>query len=239
MHAAEVCADLRENHQRKVSRGTLQLLAESVDGITQLHEENWHYETSELDCAIKTVVCSLEEVYLLTAHDRWREAMGGTLSLYDVQVERQHTVYIGAAPEYGKATFFQRYQQELDRIKALYPKACYLGIADGATSNGAFLNQQTDRQRVDYYHVTEYLAKAAYAAYPEKTGKPARQQWLTARCHQLKHDTAGAQAILAECRTLKRKRSLSEGARTDLEATITYFAHQMDKLDYATHTREQ
>jgi hypothetical protein len=155
-----------------------------------------------------------------TVGDGWREAMVGTLSLYDVVGERQHTVYVGAAPEYGKAAFYQRYQRELDRIKAQYPKARYLGIADGAASNWALLAPQTERQLVGYYHVTGYLAKAAYAAYPEKTGKPQRQQWLAERCHQLKHGPGVAQAIPAECCTFKRKRGLSEAVRADLEATI-------------------
>jgi len=35
----------------------------------------------------------------------YREAMVGALSLYDSQGERQHTVYLAAAPEYGKAEF--------------------------------------------------------------------------------------------------------------------------------------
>ena len=35
----------------------------------------------------------------------YREAMGGALSLYDSQGERQHTVYLAAAPEYGNAEF--------------------------------------------------------------------------------------------------------------------------------------
>lgn len=239
MNANEVCADLRENHQRQVSRGTLQLLADSVGGIAQMQEESWSYATPALDCAITTVVCSLDGAYLQTVNDGWREAMVGTLSLYDLAGERQHTVYIGAAPEYGKAAFYQRYQQELDRIKAQYPEAHYLGIADGAASNWSFLTPQTDRQLVDYYPVTEYLAKAAQAAYPEKTGEPQRQRWLAERCHQLKHEQGAAQAILAECRTFERKRRLSETVRTDLASTLTYFERQMDKMDYATHTQEQ
>jgi len=239
MNAKEVCADLRENHQRQVSRGTLQLLADSVGGIAQMKEESWSYATPALDCAITTVVCSLDGAYLQTVNDGWREAMVGTLSLYDLAGERQHTVYIGAAPEYGKAAFYQRYQQELDRIKAQYPKAHYLGIADGAASNWSFLTPQTERQLVDYYHVTEYLAKAAQAAYPEKTDKPQRQRWLAARCHQLKHERGAAQAILAECRTFERQHGLSEAVRTDLASTLTYFEHQIDRMDYATHTQKK
>ena len=34
--------------------------------------------------------------------------MVGTVSLYDAGGERQHTIYIGATPEYGKAIFLER-----------------------------------------------------------------------------------------------------------------------------------
>ena len=40
--------------------------------------------------------------------------------------------------------------------------------------------------------MTEYLAKVAWAAYPQKTGQPERQQWLHDRCHQLKHEPDAA-----------------------------------------------
>ncbi len=35
--------------------------------------------------------------------DGWREAMVGTLAFYDVEGERQHTIYLAATPEYGRA----------------------------------------------------------------------------------------------------------------------------------------
>ena len=35
--------------------------------------------------------------------DGWREAMVGTLDFFDKSGERQHTVYLAATPEYGKA----------------------------------------------------------------------------------------------------------------------------------------
>jgi hypothetical protein len=43
---------------------------------------------------------------LLICDQKWREAMTGSLSLYDKHGERLHTIYVGAAPEYGKETFF-------------------------------------------------------------------------------------------------------------------------------------
>ena len=58
--------------------------------------------------------------------------------------------------------------------------------------NGSFLKRHTNRQLLDFFHVTEYLAKVAWAAYPQKTGQPERQQWLHDRCHQLKHEPDAA-----------------------------------------------
>jgi len=71
--------------------------------------------------------------------------MVGTISLYDKQGKRQHTIHIGATPEYGKATFWQRMQREITNVKKTYPQAIYVGIADGAKDNWSFLKQHTDK----------------------------------------------------------------------------------------------
>jgi hypothetical protein len=39
----------------------------------------------------------------------------GTVVLYDRRGERQHTMYTAAVPEYGKATFLARLEQEIAR----------------------------------------------------------------------------------------------------------------------------
>lgn len=43
---------------------------------------------------------------------------------------RQHTVYLAAAPEYGKSDFTQRMEREIARAEKRYSKAHYFGIAD-------------------------------------------------------------------------------------------------------------
>ena len=45
---------------------------------------------------------------LLMCEDGWRETMVGTIGFYDRDGERQHTIYLAATPEYGKATFLDR-----------------------------------------------------------------------------------------------------------------------------------
>ena len=152
MNAPAVCQDLKENHHRKIAHSYLQDVSDWVGSIAQAKEEVWDYATPKLN-----------------------EAMVGNISLYDVTGKRQHTVYLGEAPEYGKGPFLHRLKKEIRSIKKQYPDALYLGIADGAKNNWTFLEKHTRRQLLDYFHVTEYLATVSYAAYPGKTGKPKRE----------------------------------------------------------------
>ena len=65
--------------------------------------------------------------------------MVGAVSLYNLQGERLHSIYIGNSPEYGKNTFKQRLEQEVLNIKTKYTNATYLDMADGATDNWTFI----------------------------------------------------------------------------------------------------
>lgn len=164
MCAPEVIDDLEENHGRHVTLRYLQNVSEAVAAIAQSTEETWEYKTPELSEPVSTVGISLDGAYVLMHDDGYREAMVGSLSLFDKNGERQHSTYIGAAPEYGKANFQRRLEREIEQIKKIYPDATYVGIADGAKSNWSFLNKHTDKQVIDFYHVTEYLSKVAEAA---------------------------------------------------------------------------
>jgi len=113
MNAPSVCRDLEENHHRKITHSYLQDVSEWVGSIAQAKEEVWEYETPVLNEAITTIVISLDGAYLLMCQDGYREAMVGNISLYDVTGKRQHTVYIGEVPEYGKTTFFSVWKKKL------------------------------------------------------------------------------------------------------------------------------
>ena len=235
LNAPSVCRDLEANHRRAIAHSYLQNVADEVASIAAAKEESWHYATPKLDEAIETISLSLDGAMLLMKDDGWREAMVGSLSLYDTEGERRHSIYIGAAPEYGKERFFKRFEQEIAHVKKLYPKAHYLGVADGAKDNWSFLEKHTKTQILDFFHATEYLAKVADAAYPAKTGKPERQQWLKARCHQLKHEPGAAGELLAEMKRLSRRKRLSKATRENLDAAITYFENQLSGMDYAAN----
>ena len=58
---------------------------------------------------------------MLMTEDGWREAMTGTIALYDSGGERMHTTYVAATPEYGKEKFKTKMGREIERVKARYP----------------------------------------------------------------------------------------------------------------------
>jgi len=239
MCAPEVVDDLESNHGRHVTLRYLQNVSESVATIAQVKEEAWEYHTPEIEVPIKTVSISMDGAYVLMHEDGYREAMVGSISLYDRAGERQHTIYVGASPEYGKSEFKERIEREITHVKGLYPKAQYIGIADGAKSNWDFLKKHTSKQLIDFYHVTEYLAKVAEAAHPAKTGKPERTAWLDERCHQLKHDLGAALSILEEMRALKRTKKLRREVLENLDAAITYFSNNHEMMGYHKHVKRK
>ena len=86
-------------------------------------EEDWSYHLPTSEAPPATVALSLDGTCLLMCEEGWRETMVGTISFYDRRGERQHTIYLAATPEYGKATFLDRMEREIGRVKAAYPQA--------------------------------------------------------------------------------------------------------------------
>ena len=224
--------DLQENHGRAVSRCLIQDVADAVAAAALAKEEDWSYTLPKFEDPPATVAISLDGTCLLMGEDGWRETMVGTLSFYDREGERQHTVYLAATPEYGKAKFLNRLEAEVGRAKAKCPGAHYVGIADGAKGNWEFLERHTDVQVTDFWHAAEYLGKAAVVLY---RGQPqTRKAWLDEACHRLKHDAGGAVWVLKRLRSLARQRPWAKSDE-DVQRAITYFANQSaaGRMDYA------
>jgi hypothetical protein len=224
--------DLKENHGRAVSRCLIQDVADAVAAAALAKEEDWSYTPPKFEEPTTTVAIGLDGTCLLMGEDGWRETMVGTLAFYDKAGERQHTVYLAATPEYGKAKFLGRMEAEIARAKAKCPSAHYMGIADGAKGNWDFLGRHTDVQVTDFWHAAEYLGKAAAVLY---RGHPrTREEWLDDACHRLKHEAGGAEWVLKRLRTLARERPWAKDDE-DVQRAITYFANQSGagRMDYA------
>lgn len=228
-----VQVDLRENHGREVSRCLIQDVADAVAAAAMTKEEDWSYTLPKFDGPPATVAVSLDGTCTLMCEDGWREAMVGTLAFYDRDGQRQHTVYLAATPEYGRARFLGHLEAEIGRARGKCPDAHFVGIADGASGNWEFLGRHTDVQVTDFWHAAEYLGKAAVVLY---RGRPhTKEAWLEEACHRLKHEPDGAEWVLKRLRRLARERPWARGDEA-VQRAITYFANQSGtgRMDYAS-----
>jgi hypothetical protein len=233
LNARAVQTDLEHNHGRAVATSYIQHVAEWVGNIAAAKEEDWAYDLPQLTGGIATVTVSLDGAMIPMADsDGWREAMVGTLSFYDHDGERQHTIYLAAAPEYGKHAFTERLAREIARAKQHYPEARWIGIADGAASNWTFLEQHTERQLIDFFHATEYIAKLAQARFPQRKTEDQRAAWQHAHCNRLKRDPSVLDTLVAEAAQLSRRTSLSQKARDDAYSAWTYFNNHRHQMAY-------
>jgi hypothetical protein len=237
MAGKEVKNDLVENHGRKVALSYIQRLSEAVGSIVQAKEEAWSYAPPKEEVKITTVGIGLDGTCMLMCEDGYREAMVGSISLYDSEGERQHTIYLGAAPEYGKKSFLTRLEREIERVKKRYPEAKFVGIADGAESNWKFLEKQTEEQILDFYHASGYLGALAEALHPNTVSK--QKEWLTENCRELKHEKGKAGELLNLMKEVKEEKSHSKNLSEKLQAAITYYENHQHQMDYAEYLEKK
>lgn len=248
MSAPAAQKDLVINHNRNLSHALMQRLSEAVAAVVQIKEESWSYTVPNIDTAeIKTISIGLDGTCMLMCGGAYRQAMVGTIALYDEEGERQHTMYVAAAPEYGKETFKARLTREIERATALYPSAIKIGVADGAHDNWDYLVNHTDKQTLDFYHAAEYLTDVADAIF---TSIIERKRWLNHRCHELKHTQGAAGTILAEMKQFEHsllsnqpiswvRRNQDDEIKGVLKKKIDTAIKEEAKLNRSKKSREQ
>ncbi len=150
--------------------------------------------------------------------------MVGTLGFSNRQGERLHTVSRAATPEYGKRTFFARFDREVDRVKAVHPDARYVGLAKGAKDNWLYLDPVTEVQVVDFYPATQDVGKAAETQFAD-SGLGLRR-WADDWCHRLKHEPGAAEGLIAAL----EERGAARGRKrlpAEVESALRYFRSQV------------
>jgi hypothetical protein len=217
--------------RRETCKANIQNLAEAVATVAQVKEEKWEYDLPPLDAEVASVAFGLDGAYMLMRDDGWREAMCGTISLYDKSGNRLHTSYFAAPPEHGKQHFHTKLEREITRTKDLFPKARYVGLGDGAKDNWTFLEQHTSDLILDFWHVSEYVHKAADAYWGSaQKWKESKEDWLEHWLHRLKHDMDGAAELIAELKS--RKKELKGEKATVVQKTIGYMENHLELMNY-------
>jgi hypothetical protein len=237
MGAPRAERDMLESNGRDVCPVYIKKVSDFVGEMANIQEGEWEYDLPKFAKNVASVSVGLDGTCMLMSEHGWREAMTGSISLFDNKGERMHTIYIGAIPEYGKESFLKRLDGELAKIKERYPDCVYIGLADGAPENWSFLKKRTDRSVLDFYHVLEYVKLASGSIYPGKKHQDKREEWLEARLHSLKHKHGAAKRLLNELES--ELKNIPARRRESLQKTVTYFRNNYKRMNYARQTREE
>jgi hypothetical protein len=230
-NARAVVRDLEENHARKLAPSYVSDIATAIAEAAgePVLEQNAH-ETQSSPEAVKSVVLGLDGTCALFCEEGYKQCMVGTVVLYDATGERLETIYLGQAPEMGKAQFLERLDGEWRRVCQRYPKARRVGLSDGARDYEAWLAARTQWQILDFFHASGYLAGAAPAM---RSRKVQRQQWLEEACHTLKHEPGAASHLGKEMAAQREAGSCTNSAAPALAAAAGYFSHNVERMNYA------
>jgi hypothetical protein len=232
MGAVDVARDFQENHGLKLEESYIQNISYRTGRLYLEMEDKIEYKLPQIDEEIVTVGIGLDGTCSYVGNEGWRETMVGTISLYDKNGNRLHTIYISQAPEYGKGAFKEIFIKEIKDILKIIPSSVKLvGIADGAKDNWSFLEDFVETQIIDFYHASEYLADASKVI--NLRDKQKQKEWLDSACHRLKNNKDSALVLLDEMKDLETKQRVPKKTKENLQRAITYFTNHHHQMNYA------
>ena len=234
MAGEQACEDLLQHHGIKVSKKLIQAVNERVGAILVEKEQKWSYEIPALTAEVAAIGISRDGTTSPIKGEGYKETMTGTISLYNQEGERLHTIYTGCSPEHGKATFDYVFSQEIERIRARYPEVTYAGVADGEKGNWTFLSNYTDVQIIDFWHATEYLAGYGKYVYSDQAE---RDIWLKDSRSNLKNKRGSAAKLLKEMKNYALTHFIDEKEHPVIRA-VTYFTNHKPKMNYWKYQKE-
>jgi len=220
--------DLSENHGLTISSKLLYTVNQRVGNILAAKDQKWTYSIDTGGEQVSTIGISRDGTTSPIRKEGHKETMVGTISLYNQEGNRLHTIYMGCCPQSKKVTFNSIFGEEIRTIREKYPQAQRVSIADGAKDNWTFLKVHSDIQIVDFWHATEYLAAYAKVVYSQEKE---RKKWLKNACHCLKHEQNAAEDILIEIKEYATKHKI-EDKENPVKKAMTYFTNQMPRMQY-------
>jgi len=232
MSALSVQKDLKNNHGRKISVDYIQKVSSQLGDIIEETKTVWTYVLPSQTSDTKIISLGRDGTTMPIRKEGYRETMNGTISFHSESGERLHTIYLANAPEYGKSKFDANFTNEIAQIKSLFPKAKFIGLADGAKENWTYLEKHVDVSILDYWHACEYLTKASKAF---SRSKSKQADWAKKARKKLKNNKTGPKALLKEMKQKRNQSKLSKNAKEGLDKAITYFKNHLHQMQYSQY----
>jgi hypothetical protein len=230
--AGEVAQDLAKSHGLALSATYLHHLAQQVGQIAMDKQEAWHLAAPVRPAAVAVIATGVDGTTLPLVGEAYKEAMCGTIALYDQAGERVHTEYLGTMPEAGKTTFAQRFTTRVAWVKDCYPKALHVCLGDGAPWNWDFFAAHYPEAVwvLDFYHAATHLHTAAEAIFGQGSEAEAYYELWRLR---LQDEEDGVAHLLRSLLYYRNRALLSAHAQCILDTELNYFRQHAALMQYA------
>lgn len=234
--AREVQQDLAKTHGLDLSVSFLQQTAQRVGQVAVDKATAWQLNGAKPTQDVAVVATGLDGTTMPLVDEAYKEAMCGTLALYDAKGVRLTTEYLGALPEAGKATFTELFTTRVRAVLERYPQALHVVLADGALWNWQLLETQYPEAVwvLDFYHGVQHLAAAAdllFGTAPSAQKTAWYERWRTA----LREDFDGVAKVIRTLIYHRNRVRLSAAAAQALDTELQYFRRNADKMHYARY----
>jgi len=230
--AGEVAQDLAKSHGISLSATYLHHLAQQVGQLAVDKQAAWHLQPAMAPASVAIIATGVDGTTMPLVNEAYKEAMCGTIALYDKAGGRVHTEYLGTMPEAGKATFAQRFTTRVDWVTARYPDALHVCLGDGAQWNWEFFATHYPEAVwvLDFYHAATHLHTAAEAIFGQGPEAEAYyERWRTI----LRDHEDGVVSLLRSLLYYRNRAELSVRAQRTLDTELNYFRQHAPLMQYA------
>jgi hypothetical protein len=231
----EVAKDLTK-HGLQLSPSFIRDVAQQVGQVAVEKATAWKLEAPAPQVPVEVVATGFDGTTAPIRGEDYKEAMCGTIALYDQRGERLSTEYLGAMPQAGKADFSKRFTSRVAQVLALYPKALHVVLSDGALWNWQLIKEHYPEAIwiLDFWHAAQHLSQAADAIFgsaPSEEKSAWFERWKTG----LRDEPDGVAGVIRSLMYYRNRTVLRGKARKELDAQLYYFRSHADKMHYADY----
>lgn len=226
----EVAQDLKKSTGVVLSASYLSEVAQCVGAVAL------ERKTPRVMAAPEPPVCVLatgvDGTTLPLVAENYKEAMCGTLAVYDLHGTRLATEYHGTMPQTGKADFEKEMATRTQAVLQQFAPALHVCLGDGAKWNWEFFRRYFPLAWcvLDFYHAALHLHTAAELIFG--AGAAAESYYEKWR-ERLLEKIGAARGLLHSLRHYLRGAQLTARARKALKQELNYFAQHVEHMQYA------
>jgi hypothetical protein len=230
--AGEIEQDFATCQGLTLSDTYLRTLGEQVGQLALEKAEVWQLTSPLPPAPVATIATGVDGTTMPVVGEAYKEAMCGTIALYDAAGTRLHTEYLGSMPEAGKATFAARVTTRVAQVLARYPTARHVCLGDGAKWNWDFFAAHYPGALwvLDFYHAAIQLHTAAELIFGAGASAEAYyDRWRTT----LLEEPNGVAALLRSLLYYRNRAAVSPRTARALETELNYFRTHTAEMQYA------